>query len=120
MKAKLVLSNCPYCETPMRPAAMECPVCSIEIRGQFRQTLFQMLSADEQQLLEDYLLAGFSIKDLEKRSGMGYAAIRARLDRLIERYESLRKGEEHKKKILDRLAAGEITAQEAAELIARL
>jgi len=104
----------------MRPVAMECPVCGIEIRGRFRQTLFHLLSGEEQQLLEDYLVAGFSIKDLAQQSGMGYVAIRSRLDRLIEHYQALRRGEVEKKKILDRLAAGKITAQEATRLIEKL
>jgi hypothetical protein len=104
----------------MQPVAMECPACGVEVRGRFQQTLFQSLDADEQQLLENYLLAGFSIKALEQQTGMGYAAIRPRLDRLIEHYRQLREGELAKRRILDRLAAGEISASEAAERIARL
>jgi len=99
---------------------MECPVCAVEIRGRFRQTLFQMLTAEEQDLLEKYLLAGFSIKALAEETGMGYVAIRNRLDRLIERYRDLREGESEKRQILDKVASGEITAGEAAELIARI
>jgi hypothetical protein len=81
---KAVPHSCPYCQAALRPVAMECPVCSVEIRGRFRQTLFQMLTAEEQDLLEKYLLAGFSIKALAEETGMGYVAIRNRLDRLIE------------------------------------
>ena len=104
----------------MRPTAMECLVCGVEVQGRFQQTFFQMLDADEQQLLEKYLLADFSIKALAEETGMGYAAIRSRLDRLIEHYRRLQQGEEEKKRILDRLGRGEISASEAAELIARL
>ena len=104
----------------MRPVALECPVCALEIRGKFRQTLFQMLDDEEQQLLEQYLLSDFSIKALAEKTGMGYAAIRTRLDRLIEHYQRLLTGEDEKKKILDRLAGGEISAAQAADLIARI
>ena len=104
----------------MRPTAMECPHCGIEVRGRFHQTLFQQLSGEEQQLLEDYLLAGFSIKDLASQTGMGYTTIRSRLDRLIERYQRLRQGEEEKKRILEMVAAGKITAAEAARLIEKI
>lgn len=112
--------ECPYCQTPMQPVVMACGVCGVEIRGKFRMSLFHQLDADEQELLEEYLLADFSIKALAQRSGMGYAAIRNRLDRLIAHYERLRQGEDAKKRILDRVAAGEITAREASELIAGL
>ena len=113
-------SNCPYCAAAMRATAMECPLCGVEVRGKFQQTLFQLLSGEEQQLLEDYLLAGFSIKDLARESGMGYAAIRSRLDRLIERYQRLREGEEEKKRILEQVAAGKLSATDAARLIAKI
>jgi hypothetical protein len=104
----------------MRPVAMECPVCKVEIRGQFRQTFFQMLSGEERQLLEDYLLADFSIKDMAASSGLGYAAIRSRLDRLIEHYRALRNGEEAQKAILQQVAEGKISAAEAARRISEL
>jgi hypothetical protein len=117
---KAVPHSCPYCDASLRPVAMECPVCGVEIRGRFRQTLFQMLTPEEQELLEKYLLAGFSIKALEQETGMGYVAIRTRLNRLIERYQRLRQGENEKRKILDKVASGEITAAQAAELITRI
>ena len=112
--------TCPYCQSAMRPVAMNCPVCGIEIRGRFRETLFQHLTPDEQLLLERYLLAGFNISALAEQTGMGYTAIRSRLDRLIEHYRRLRESEEEKKRILDRVASGEISAAEAAEQIDRL
>ncbi|MBN2308135.1 MAG: DUF2089 family protein [Candidatus Hydrogenedentes bacterium] len=102
----------------MRPSAMECLVCGTEIRGRFRHGLFQLLDDDEQQLLEDYLLAGFNIKSLAGDSGMGYTAIRGRLDRLIDHYRELRAHETAQTAIIDQVADGKLTAEEAAELIA--
>ena len=104
----------------MRPAVMECPSCEVEIRGRFRQTFFQMLNVEDLELLEQYLLAEFSIKALAESSSMGYTAIRTRLDRLIERYRRLRSGEIEKKRILERVATGELNAAEAASLIAEI
>jgi hypothetical protein len=104
----------------MRAAVMACPVCAVEVRGAFQATFFGNLDAEEQQLLEDYLLADFSIKDLAAKSGMGYAAIRSRLDRLIEHYRQLKSGEDSKKRILEMVADGIIPAQEAAKRIAAI
>lgn len=111
---------CPYCSAALNPVVMECPVCDVEIRGEFRHTLFQMLDAGEQHLLEQYLLLDFSIKDLAAQTGMGYAAIRSRLDSLIEHYRSLRMRDSEKKVILDRVANGELGAVEAAAIIAKM
>jgi hypothetical protein len=104
----------------MRPVAMACPACGVEVRGAFRSSFFGALDAEEQQFLEDYLLADFSIKDLAASSDMGYAAIRSRLDRLIAHYRALKSGEDRKKKVLAMVAEGKITAQEAAKRIAAI
>ena len=103
----------------MRPVVVECPICKVEVRGKFRQAVFQMLSSDDQEFLEKYLLAEFSIKALAEESGMGYTAIRSRLDRLIHNYRSLCEGEVERKLVLEKVASGEISAAEAAEMIAK-
>lgn len=114
---KPVSGSCPYCGGGMRTSAMSCPSCNVEIRGRFRESLFLQLSDSEQQFLESFLLADFSIKELANRTGMGYQAIRTRLDKLIETYQGLRNSEDQKKRILDRVAQGEISATEGARLI---
>ena len=111
---------CPWCQAAMRVTAMHCDACDMEVRGRFGLTLFQHLGAEDLELLEEYLLAGFSIKELANRTGLGYMAIRPRLDRLIARYEALRKGESQKRRILDDLEAGTITADEAVRRLARV
>jgi hypothetical protein len=120
MSKKSVPTECPYCAVVMRPTAMECPVCDVEVQGRFRQDLFQLLDEEERKLLEAYLMAGFSIKALARTTGMGYAAIRTRLDRLIEHFGKLRVRENEKQAILDQVASGAVTAAEAAQRIANL
>ncbi len=104
----------------MRPVLMTCDRCEVEIRGRFRQTHFSRLPSEDIEFLERYLLAGFSIKALAEESGLGYVAIRNRLDRVIEAYRKLHSNEEAKRAILERLEKGEISPQEAAEAIERI
>jgi len=112
--------ECPYCGASMRPVVMVCDRCEVEIRGRFRVTQFSRLSSEDLEFLERYLLAGFSIKALAEGSGLGYVAIRNRLDRTIESYRRLHQGEEAKCAILERLESGEIPAEAAAAAIERL
>jgi hypothetical protein len=112
--------DCPYCGAAMRPVAMVCDRCEVEIRGRFRQTQFSRLASEDLDFLERYLLAGFSIKALAEESGLGYVAIRNRLDRLMDAYRRLHDNEESKRAILSRLERGEISAEAAAEAIERL
>lgn len=110
-------ADCPYCGVAMRTAVMECDHCKVEVRGQFRETQFQRLSNDDLAFLEKYLLAQFSIKALAETTGMGYTAIRSRLDRIIETYDRLHRIEQERNAVLERLRHGKITAEEAAREI---
>ncbi len=101
----------------MRAAAMECAACQVTIEGVFSETSFQQLPPEDLGFLEQYMLAGFSIKALEKRTGMGYAAIRTRLDRLIERYRALLEMEGQKKAVLEKIRSGIISAAEGARIL---
>jgi hypothetical protein len=104
----------------MQTAAMSCTACSVKIEGNFSDTFFNRLSPEDQQFLEQYLLAGFSIKTLEQTSSLGYAAIRSRLDRLIANYEALAKMDAQKKAILEKLRADEISVAEAKDKLEKL
>jgi hypothetical protein len=99
MTRRLLSTSCPSCGLPMQTAAMSCPACNVKIEGSFSETFFNRLGPEDQAFLEQYLLAGFSIKTLEQNRSLGYAAIRSRLDRLI---------------------ANEITVAEAKEKLERL
>jgi hypothetical protein len=104
----------------MRPVVLQCDQCEVEIRGRFRTTQFSRLSSKDLEFLQRYLLAGFSIKALAKGSGLGYVAIRNRLDRIIDSYRHLQESEEAKLAILEKLENGTISPEAAAEAIERL
>ena len=112
--------ECPYCNEPMQPVKAACPRCGVAVEGSFRLPRVALLSADEAAFLAEYVLAGFSIKDVEKRVGMSYPAIRARLDRIIESMKKLSAPEAARQAILDRLERGELAADEAVRLIEAL
>ncbi|MCK4998716.1 MAG: DUF2089 family protein, partial [Anaerohalosphaera sp.] len=65
--------------------------------------------------LEEYLLCGFSIKSLEKTTPHGYAAIRSRLDKVIDNYKQLKKNDLCKKAILEQLSKGKISVDQAKD-----
>ena len=104
----------------MQTAAMTCTTCGVKIEGDFSTTLFDRLSPEDQKFLEQYLLAGFSIKTMEENSSLGYAAIRSRLDRLIANYQTLRKMDAQKKAVLEQLRNEQISVTEAKEKLEKL
>lgn len=104
----------------MQTAAMKCVLCDVKVEGNFHQTAFDRLAPEDQEFLEQYLLAGFSIKALEQNGSMGYAAIRTRLDRLIANYKALVEMDTQKKAVLEQLRSKRITVAEAKRKIERL
>ena len=120
MAKKLLLTSCPACGLPMQTAAMTCTACGVKIEGSFSEAFFSRLTSEDQKFLEQYLLAGFSIKTLEHNSSLGYAAIRSRLDRLIASYKALKKMDAQKKAILEQLRKDEISVAEAKERLEKL
>jgi len=104
----------------MQTAAMACAACGVKVEGTFGQTFFNALPAADQEFLERYLLAGFSIKALEEAGPLGYAAIRSRLDRLIASYMSLKKMDAQKKAVVEQLRTGEISVAEAKDKLERI
>jgi hypothetical protein len=120
MAKRLLSTSCPSCGLPMQTAAMICPTCEVKIEGNFSETLLDRLTPEDQKFLEQYLLAGFSIKTLEQNSSLGYAAIRSRLDRLIGNYEALKKMEAQKKAVLEQLRTDKISVADAKEKLEKL
>jgi hypothetical protein len=120
MRRKMLSTSCPSCSLPMQTAAMSCTACGVKIEGNFSETFFNRLTPEDQEFLEQYLLAGFSIKTLEQSGSLGYAAIRSKLDRLIANYKALVKMDAQKKAILDKLRADEISVAEAKEKLEKL
>ena len=120
MTKKLLSTSCPCCGLAMQTASMACTTCGIKIEGDFSTTLFDRLTPEDQKFLEQYLLAGFSIKTMEENGSLGYAAIRSRLDRLIANYEQLRKMDAQKKAVLEQLRTGQISVTEAKEKLEKL
>jgi len=120
MAKKFLSTSCPACGLPMQTAAMICAACGIKIEGNFSETFFDRLAPEDQKFLEQYLLAGFSIKALEQNSPLGYAAIRSRLDKLIASYKALKKMDAQRKAILEQLRTDEITVPEAKKKLEKL
>ena len=90
----------------------------IAIEGTFELPRLARLSAEDQVFVAAFLRSHGSIKAMEEVFGVSYPTVKARLNRIgaslefIETSPSPARGE-----VLDRLARGEITAEEAIETL---
>lgn len=94
----------------------------ITIRGKFAVPRYAQLDPEQQRFLETFLRCRGMLNSVERELGMSYPTVRARLDNLLdalglssakEEVPKRDKGGDKKRRILEQLERGEITADEA-------
>ena len=97
----------------------------ITIRGRFEIPKYARLDAEQAKFLETFLRCRGMLNSVEKELNLSYPTVRARLDSLLDALDltptkengngKRDKAAEKKRKVLDQLEKGEITAEEAKE-----
>ncbi len=93
----------------------------VSIRGRFEIPRFARLDAEQSKFLETFLKCRGMLNSMERELGISYPTVRSRLDSLLDALDlkpvkedgKPSKLNEKRKKILDMLEKGEITAEEA-------
>ena len=118
-----VLGACPVCGEPLTITRLHCGACDTTIEGQFYTGRLSQLSPEQIQFVETFLQCEGKIKAVEERLGMSYPTVRSRLRDVIVAMgyemtdvsdeEENNAAEETRKRVLDDLAAGLISPDEA-------
>jgi hypothetical protein len=108
----------------MEVRRLECPSCEIGVDGRFDAGPLARLSRDQLDFVEVFLRARGKIKDVEEDLGISYPTVVAKLNDVLiglgfEAGEDPRDAE-RRQRVLDDLAAGRVTASEAAEQLRAL
>lgn len=119
---KKLLQDCPVCGSALKVRVLQCPACNTRIEGTFEppQSKILYLSKKDLEFVEIFVRVRGNIKEMEKALGVSYPTVRGLLDGIIERmgYPVKRPVDARKRsEIIDRLEKGEITADQAAELL---
>jgi hypothetical protein len=86
----------------------------IAIEGAFAPPQLARLSADDQVFVAAFVRSHGSIKEMEQMFGVSYPTVKARLARISESLEFIDESPAPARSdVLDRLAAGEITPEQA-------
>ena len=116
--ARLV-GACPSCAAAMEVRRLECPACGVSVEGQFEAGPLARLSRDELAFVEVFLRARGKIKDVEEELGISYPTVVGRLNEVLVSLGFEAPPEEastsRRQEVLDDLAAGRLSATEAAE-----
>ncbi|MDP4152667.1 MAG: DUF2089 domain-containing protein [Bacillota bacterium] len=113
-------STCPVCGGEYEITRLTCKKCNSELTGKFEGCEFCDLSPNEKQFLLTFIKCRGNIKEVEKELNISYPTVRNRLDAIISRLglEGIKPDtSQERKEVLEKLEKGEITADEAAELI---
>ncbi len=112
--------RCPYCYGEMVVERLRCTHCAVAVEGVFESSPLTVLPPDQQDLVVEYLKLDGSLKDLAAAKGVSYPTIRARMDKVVEALNATggkRPEARRSQSVLEALEKGEISADEAEEML---
>lgn len=134
-----VIATCPVCSDELTITRLHCRSCGTALEGEFGVGRFGRLDREQMSLLESFLRARGNLKEMERELGISYPTVRGRVDALVRALgladgaapsgdlDSEDSNEEpttdpaaERRGILERLARGEIDAEEAAAALRAL
>lgn len=114
-----VISRCPVCSGKLKAIRLKCDRCGTVIENEFEFSKFEYLGEEQIKFMEVFLKCRGNIKDVEKELGISYPTVRAKLDEVVSAlgYNVAKKPKVGSKEILDMLENGEITAEQAVNMM---
>ncbi|MEY4546079.1 MAG: hypothetical protein RL685_2274 [Pseudomonadota bacterium] len=111
-------AQCPSCSAALRIRRLGCPSCNTQLEGEFELPGVLQLPPEDLDFVTEFVRASGSLKEMARIEGQSYPTIRNRLNQIIERLNHTSNARELKQhEILDAVARGELTAQQAAKLL---
>jgi hypothetical protein len=122
-----VFGKCPVCGKELIVTKLECRTCGTDIGGQFSIGRLSQLSADDIQFIETFIKNRGNAYKVGEEIGLPYSNVRTRLTEIIRamgyepgaepKEEPPAPSPEKRKNVLDELARGKITADDAVRLL---
>jgi hypothetical protein len=118
-----VIGKCPVCGDVLSVTRLHCRNCDSALEGQFTLGRFYQLSPQQLSFVETFIRCEGKLTRVQEELGMSYPTARARLTDVIQAlgYE-VDEGEgdvspQERKTILERLATGELSSEQAVEML---
>lgn len=121
-----VIGQCPICRESLHVTRLQCRNCDTALQGQFSFGRLFHLSTEQLQFVEMFMRCEGKIRRVEQEMGMSYPAVRARLEEVIRAlgYEvgvpeppAPPVSDDARQMILKQISSGELSAEEAIELL---
>ncbi|WP_313893031.1 DUF2089 domain-containing protein [Psychrobacillus sp.] len=114
-----IISQCPVCSETLKITKLHCSHCHTTIENEFELSKLASLSSEQLRFVEVFLTCRGNIKEVEKELGISYPTVRGKLNEVVSSlgYETKKKNEVDEKKVIEMLANGEISSEEAINLL---
>jgi hypothetical protein len=118
-----VIGKCPVCKNTLSVARLHCRSCDSALEGQFSLGRFYQLSAEQLAFVETFIRCEGKLTRVQQELGISYPTARSRLVGVIQAlgYEVGEEPEkispEERRTILEQLSDGELSSQQAIELL---
>jgi hypothetical protein len=117
-----VIGKCPVCGAELTVTRLHCRSCDSALEGHFNLGKFYRLSPEQLHFVETFVKCEGKITRVEEELGISYPTVRNRLHDVIralgyEVPEEAGPSAERRKSILEQVQAGELTPEDAVELL---
>lgn len=117
-----VLGRCPICQETLEVSRLYCRNCDTTLDGHFSLGRFYQLNPEQLQFVETFLRCEGKLNRVQEEMSMSYPAVRSRLNDVIrslgyEVREEASSSAEQRRMILQDLAEGKLTSEEALRLL---
>jgi hypothetical protein len=118
-----VPTECPVCHDELIVTRLACRNCGTALEGRFSMEKIFQLTPEQLHFVEIFLRSEGKLNRVQEELGLSYPTVRSRLEEVIQAlgYEVAKKDagvdEDRRQEILQKLAAKEITSEEALELL---
>jgi hypothetical protein len=117
-----VPTECPVCHDDLIVTRVTCRNCGTTLEGRFSLEKIFKLTPNQLHFVEVFLRSEGKLNRVQDELGLSYPTVRSRLEEVIQAlgYDVGRKDgndDERRQKILQRLAAKEISSEEALDLL---
>src|SRR5205085_6844581 len=114
-----ILESCPSCGGALEITEVRCTHCETEVRARYSPCPFCALSDEQSTFLRMFVTSRGNLSEMEKRLGVSYPTVRAKLDEVIDRLSApeapgqpAEPSGEARRAVLQAVARGEIDPAE--------
>ncbi len=111
----IVRPHCASCEKVLKIQRLACDSCETVLEGAFDFPPLARLNLKDQVFVTAFLRHHGSIRRMEEELSTSYPTIKKQLNRIVASLDSQLDAPTPNQVVLDRLAAGEITVEEALQ-----